>query len=121
MDIRSILGRSGERRAEKFLRRLGYRLVARNYTCPLGEIDLIFLDGTTVVFVEVKTRTGSDHADPQDAVNRTKQERIGRCATYFLRQTNSEHRACRFDVLAMTELPDQDCRIEHFIDAFVPR
>jgi putative endonuclease len=75
MDIRSILGRSGERRAEKYLRRQGYRLVARNYRCPIGELDLIFLDGKTVVFVEVKTRTGAEHADPQDAVNRGKQDR----------------------------------------------
>ena len=120
MDIRSILGRSGERRGEKYLRRLKYRLVARNYHCPLGEIDLIMLDGTTVVFVEVKTRTGDEHADPQDAVNRDKQDRIGRCATFFLRQTNSEHRACRFDVLAITDSPGEDQHIEHFIDAFVP-
>ncbi|MCL2329996.1 MAG: YraN family protein [Phycisphaerae bacterium] len=121
MDIRSILGRSGERRGEKFLRRLGYRLVTRNYKCPLGEIDLIFLDGTTVVFVEVKTRSSSQHADPQDAVNRDKQKRIGRCATYFLRQTQSEHRVCRFDVLAIVDSPERGCRIEHFINAFTPK
>ncbi len=120
MDIRSILGRSGERRAEKYLRRLGYRLVARNYRCPMGELDLILLDGKTIVFVEVKTRTGNDHADPEDAVNRSKQERIGRCARFFLRQTQSEDRVCRFDVLALTEQDGEPTRIEHFIDAFVP-
>lgn len=120
MDMRSILGRSGEQRAEKYLRRRGYRLVARNYRCPIGEIDLIFLDGKTVVFVEVKTRTNAGHADPQDAVNQHKQKKIGQCARYFLRQTQSEHRVCRFDVLAVVDLEDEPFRIEHLIDAFTP-
>ncbi|MBI4579230.1 MAG: YraN family protein [Planctomycetes bacterium] len=120
MDDRSDLGRLGEQQAERFLRRLRYRTVARNYRCPLGEIDLIMLDRSTVVFVEVKSRRGTDHADPEDSVTRAKQERLGRCAQYFLRHTHSESRACRFDVVAVTHGADQACRIEHFIDAFVP-
>jgi putative endonuclease len=120
MDLRSTLGRSGERRAEKYLRRLGYRLVARNYRCPMGEIDLILLDGATIVFVEVKTRAGSEFADPQDAVNLAKQRQLGRLARYFLRQTHSEGRACRFDVVALVLAADRSCEVEHFIDAFTP-
>jgi putative endonuclease len=72
------------------------------------------------VFVEVKTRSDADHTDPQDAVNRPKQERIGRCAQYFLRQTDSLDRACRFDVVAIVRMPDGSSRIEHFIEAYVP-
>ncbi len=120
MDLRALLGRSGEHQAERFLRRKRYRTVARNYRCPMGEIDLIVLDGQTVVFVEVKTRSDADHTDPQDAVNEAKQERIGRCARYFLRQTQSEHRVCRFDVVAITKMPDRSSRVEHFIEAFTP-
>jgi len=120
MDLRSILGRSGERQGERFLRRKGYRIVARNYRCPPGEIDLIALDGTTVVFVEVKTRSGDEHADPQDAVTPAKQQHIVRSAQWFLRQTRSEHRASRFDVLAIIRLADHSFRFEHFIDAFTP-
>jgi len=121
MDLRSLLGESGERQAEIFLRRRRYRIVARNYQCPLGEIDLIALDGSTVVFVEVKTRAGDEHADPQDAVNAEKQERIGRVARHFLRRTNSEHRVCRFDVLAIIRLPDGSYHFDHLIDAFLPK
>lgn len=121
MDIRSILGRSGERAGERFLRRKGYRIVVRNYRCPSGELDLIALDGTTVVFVEVKTRAGDEHADPQDAVTPVKQQRMGRCARWFLRHTGSEHRACRFDVLAIIQTPDGAYRFDHFVDAFTPK
>lgn len=120
MDIRSILGRSGERESERFLRRKGYRIVCRNYRRPPGEIDLIALDGKTVVFVEVKTRADAEHADPQDAVTPDKQKRIGDCARWFLRETDSEERACRFDVLALVQQPDGSYQFEHFVEAFVP-
>ncbi|HOA74757.1 MAG TPA: YraN family protein [Phycisphaerae bacterium] len=120
MDLRSILGRSGERQAERFLRKLGYRTVVRNYRCPHGEIDLVMLDGATVVFVEVKTRTGDEHADPEDAVNPGKRQRMGRAARHFLRRTGSEHRVCRFDILAIVRRPDGSSQFEHYIQAFTP-
>ena len=120
MDDRAGLGRTGEKHAEKFLRRQKYLIVTRNYRSPLGEIDLVAVDGKTIVFVEVKTRTTADHADPQDAVNREKREHIGRTAEYFLRQTRSEDRPCRFDVLAITSSGNGQLDIEHFADAFTP-
>ena len=120
MDDRAGLGRSGEREAEGFLRARKYRIVTQNYRCPPGEVDLIALDGTTIVFVEVKTRTGREHADPQDAVNIHKQQHIQRAAEFFLRQTHSEDRVYRFDVVALVLLPDGKQEIEHLIDAFTP-
>lgn len=119
MDDRAGLGRAGEKQAERHLRRLGYRIVARNYRCPLGEIDLIALDQRTVVFVEVKTRADRQHADPQDAVNLGKQQRLLRTARYFIQQTDSQDRACRFDVIAITA-EQAGTHIEHITDAFSP-
>jgi putative endonuclease len=104
----------------KYLRRKGYRLVSRNYRCPAGEIDLIVLDGEVVVFVEVKTRTGSAHADPQDAVNSTKQRHIAQAARFFLRQSDSLDRPFRFDVIAITVDAHGQMNIDHFEDAFIP-
>lgn len=119
MDDRAGLGRAGEKQAERYLRRQGHRIVTRNYRCPLGEIDLISLDDRTVVFVEVKTRTGREHADPQDAVNAAKQRRMTRAARYFIQQTGSHDRACRFDVIAITA-DNGEMHIEHIPDAFAP-
>lgn len=122
MDDRAGLGRSGEKHAERFLRRkLGYRIVTRNYHCPTGEIDLIALDGRTVVFVEVKTRSDREHADPQDAVNSVKQRRLLQSAEAFLRHTDSQDRACRFDVIAITLDDNRNMQIEHIEDAFGPK
>jgi putative endonuclease len=120
MDDRAALGRVGEREAERFLRRLRYRIVTRNYRCAPGELDLVALDGQMIVFVEVKTRSDADHADPQDAVTPVKQQHLTRAAEFFLRYTHSEHRPCRFDVLAITCKSDGGFAIEHFIDAFAP-
>ncbi len=121
MDDRAGLGRSGEQQAVRFLQRRRFRIVTRNYRCPLGEIDVVALDGRTVVFVEVKTRSDRVHADPEDAVNFVKQERLFQAARFFLRQTRSEDRACRFDVIAITRSADDGMEIEHIPDAFAPR
>jgi len=121
MDRRPQLGHRGEKCAEKFLRRRKYRIVTRNYRCPLGEIDLIALDDSTVVFVEVKTRADRYHGDPQDAVTPEKQRRLTRAAEAFLKHTSSQDRACRFDVITVTFDHDDNPEIEHFLDAFVPR
>ena len=120
MDDRADLGRVGEKQAAKFLRRKRYRIVTRNYRCPMGELDLIALDGKIIVFVEVKTRTDSEHADPEENVNLAKQQRISRCAEFFLRQTGSDDRQCRFDVIAITMNHNTKMEIEHFMDAFTP-
>jgi putative endonuclease len=116
------LGVEGEKAAERFLRRKGYRIVTRNYRClPFGEIDIVALDGSMIVFVEVKTRASRDHEDPESAVTPAKQERLIRTANVFLRQTRSVGRACRFDIVTITGVSGGVLEIEHFINAFAPR
>ncbi len=65
---KQLLGKEGERIAERYLLKKGYKLVERNYRCPSGELDLIVLDLRVVVFVEVKTRTGHAFGTPFEAV-----------------------------------------------------
>jgi putative endonuclease len=120
MEDRAGLGPTGEQYAERYLRKKRYRIVTRNYVCPLGEIDLVALDRKTIVFVEVKTRTGREHADPQDAVNAPKRQHITRVAEHFLRRTHAEDRQSRFDVVAITVTPDKQWHVEHLMDAFSP-
>lgn len=100
-DARKALGAAGERAAEQFLRRQRYTIVERNYRTRAGEIDLIALDGSTVVFVEVKTRTGTAHGSPFDAVNTRKQRQIVRVAQRFLAAKRLFERPARFDVVGV--------------------
>ena len=71
-----LFGDRGERAAEKYLKRQGYRIISRNYSTPWGEIDIVALDGTTIVFVEVKTRQSIAAGHPFEAVTHEKQSKL---------------------------------------------
>ena len=101
VDARQALGADGERAAEAFLRGQRYAIVARNYRCKAGEVDLIALDGTTVVFIEVKARTHPGFGSPLDAVDRRKQRQIQRAAQWYLSENRLHDRDARFDVVGV--------------------
>ena len=100
-DDRREVGTHGERAAERFLRQRRYTIVARNYRCPVGEVDLVALDGSTVVFVEVKTRRRDPVMRSVDAVDYRKQRQLVRVARYFIAQHRLEDRLARFDVVGV--------------------
>src|SRR3954470_22530280 len=99
---RRWFGTRSERAAARFLRRKGYRVVARNYTCPLGELDLVALDGACLVFVEVRSTESADPTVAAASVDLEKQRRLTRLALHFLQRKNLLNRAARFDVLAVS-------------------
>ncbi len=113
------LGQLGEAAAERYLKRLGYKIVARGLRFDWGELDLVAVDGRTVVFIEVKTRRSTDTGHPADAVTPDKQRRISRLALGYLKRHNLLECASRFDVIAVT-WPDTTRKptIEHFQAAF---
>ena len=119
-DPRHQLGRRGERLAEKYLKKHGLKTVARHYSTPVGELDLVMRDGDTVVFAEVKTRRDRKWADPQDAVGYNKQRCLTRAAQWFIHRKGWDDRPCRFDMIAVILPPDGEPDIEHFPDAFPP-
>lgn len=95
------LGDAGERQAARHLRKLGYRIVARRLRVGRGDIDLVALDGSCVVFVEVKTRTSSERGSPAEAVDSQKQRQLTRLALAFLKQNRLLEHSARFDVIAI--------------------
>jgi putative endonuclease len=115
---RKILGSRGERAAERFLKRQGHRILARNFRSPGGEIDLITLDGRTLVFVEVKTRRSNRHAEPEESVNHDKQRRVIQAARFYRRAKGADHLPCRFDVVAIVMGPSGRRQLRHIPDAF---
>jgi len=112
------LGLRGEQSAAWYLRRLGYRIVGRRVQLPSGELDLVALDGRTVVFVEVKTRESDQHGHASDAVTPAKQRRLTRLAVTYLKRHRLHDYPARFDVVAVTWPPGEKPRIEHFKNAF---
>ena len=96
---RRWLGQQGEDVAARFLRRQRYAILARNYRCPLGEVDLVALEKSVVVFVEVKTRRDDAFGTPAEAVDRRKRRQLQRVAEYYLGSHRLEERDARFDVV----------------------
>ena len=96
------LGREGERLAQRYLRRLGFKILYRNFRAPHGgEVDLVCRDKTcdALVFVEVKTRRGLGYGAPGEAVTRDKQKLIARGALAWLRLLDNPDILFRFDIV----------------------
>lgn len=114
---RIALGKLGEDLARKRLKKLGYRILATNYRCPLGEIDLIARDGEFLVFVEIKTRTNQSLGQAKEAVNKRKQVQLSKVALAYMKSYNLWGTKARFDVVAVG-VSDGRKEIEIIQDAF---
>lgn len=114
-----LLGDKGERYAARFLRRQGFRIIARQYRNQFGEIDLIALDGDQVVFIEVKTRKSDRFGQPAEAVDFAKQKQLTRLALAYLKKHGLLDRSARFDIVGII-WPDGQKHpdVQHFRNAF---
>ncbi len=115
---RRAVGAYGERLAERHLREQGLVVLARNWRCPDGEVDLILRDGEDVVFCEVKTRRGDRFGTPAEAVSPAKVRRLRRLAMRWLEQTTVRPREIRFDVVAVLPRSRGATVVEHIRAAF---
>lgn len=111
---RLATGRRGEQLAAGHLRAKGYRIIERNYRCKLGEIDIVAMDGDTLVFVEVRRRKTARYGTALEAVSPAKQRQVARVAEVYL--TRCTPSTVRFDVVGIT-----GDEIVHVEDAFRPR
>ena len=113
------LGRHGEDMAARFLERRGLEILERNWTCPAGEADIIAReeDGT-IVFVEVKTRSGVQMGMPEEAVTTAKRRRYEGIALYYISNYEGEEAAVRFDVVAITAAENGNALLRHHRGAF---
>jgi putative endonuclease len=98
--VSAAVGEAKERLACSYLEGRGLRLVARNYRCRRGEIDLVMRDADILVFVEVRFRRSSRFGTPAETVDTHKQRRLAAAAHHYLQQHPSAL-SCRFDVLAV--------------------
>ena len=109
-------GIAGENTAAKWLEKhAGMKLLESRYRNQAGEIDLIMLDGDTIVFVEVKTRLNAPRGSGLLAVNLKKQQRIARAAVFYLADRHMMKQSVRFDIAEVTE-----SEVIHVPNAFQP-
>jgi putative endonuclease len=107
------LGRRGEQVATEHLEACGFRILDRNWRCQQGELDVVADDDGTLVFVEVKTRSGVGFGDPTEAVTARKLARIGRLAGAWCAEHRPRSRRMRVDVVGIVLPPEGGVRLEH--------
>lgn len=100
-DSTDRLGALGERLAADYLRRQGMTIVGQNVKLGRGEIDLIAVDGRTIVFVEVKTRVSHERGHPLEAITPTKQRQLSRLALLYLKRNRLLQQSVRFDAVGI--------------------
>ena len=115
------LGARAETVALRHMRQHGLALLRRNFSCRLGEIDLILLDGETLVFTEVRYRSAGRLVDALLTVDHRKQAKLVRAAGVFMKKHPMHaRRVSRFDVIAIDVLPNMANRLTWVRDAFRP-
>lgn len=116
-DNRQSFGKTGEDLACRELERRGYAILARGYRSRFGEIDIVAKDDQTIVFIEVKARTGDDFGGGAAAVTPWKQRRISQMAVDYLSRNNLHDKPCRFDVVTV-DMKDSGPEIVVYVSAF---
>ncbi len=117
---RRALGNRGERAAVRYLRKAGWKVVARNFRCPAGEIDIIIDNGTTLAFVEVRTRSGEFDGDMGSVFPISKRRQVEQVARVWLSGRQNLERAFRFDAILIHDR-DGRTQVQHIEEAFRPQ
>lgn len=110
-------GRTGEEYTAQWLREQGFSIIAQNYHSRYGEIDIIAEDGEYIVFTEVKVRRRGSMVSPLEAVTAQKQKKILLTAQAYLVKSQYALQP-RFDVAAITLLPDGQLELQYYPNAF---
>ena len=115
------LGKWGEEQAAAFLKDKGYTICDRNWRDGHRDLDIVALneDQTTMVFVEVKTRTSAELQEPETAVDKKKIRSIANAAHRYLKQSDADYDV-RFDIISITGTDHSNVKIDHIINAFNP-
>jgi putative endonuclease len=114
------IGQFGEQAASDYLEQKGYKILDRNWRHGRAEIDIVAMDGVTLVFAEVKTRSNDLFERPESAVDEKKRRLLTRAAVAYMRKIEHEW-AIRFDIVAVVLREENRFFVDHFEDAFFPR
>ena len=118
MDERKSLGAWGEERTARFLRRKGYRILARNFRTRLGEIDLVALRRRVLCFVEVKTRPRGGGESAEASIGPVERRKLRQCAEIYLWTCRENYDECRFDAAIVLTDDMKRCDIDYKEDVF---
>ena len=110
--------RRGEDAAAAYLERIGLAVVDRNWRCRSGEVDIVAIDGTALVIIEVKTRRSARAGTPDEAVSPTKQKQLVRVARHYVSDSGLDDAEVRFDVISIAQIAENRAILRHHRAAF---
>lgn len=113
------LGERGEDAAASYLERVGMTVVERNWRCPSGEVDIVALDDTELVLIEVKTRRSTAKGAPEEAITPAKQRRYRKLAESYLQHAGDTTTPVRFDVITILAIAEDRALLRHHRGAFL--
>jgi putative endonuclease len=113
MNAKDVLGQQGERLAASFLAEAGLLVIERNWRCKHGEIDIVALDGRTLVICEVKTRSGLRFGTPLEAITRQKAWRLRKLAVLWVNAHGLIFEEIGIDIVGVLRAASGDFTIEH--------
>lgn len=113
MNAKDALGQQGEQLAAEYLQRAGYRILARNWRCAEGEIDIVMADRRALVACEVKTRSGTRYGTPLESVTRRKRARLRQLAVRWVLAHGVLFDEVRVDVVEVLKDGEDHFTIEH--------
>lgn len=111
-------GKRGELLAISYLKKLGYKIVAKNYKTNLGEIDLIARDRDTVCFIEVRSKNSPDFGLAEETITGKKKTQISKAALGYIKRFGLEDYSCRFDVVCIQNVNTSEPEIKLIKNAF---
>ena len=117
MALHNELGKWGEDVAAEYLERQGYTIIERDWKSGHRDLDIIALDGDTIVFVEVKTRSNRMFTDPEMAVDYQKIRHLQQAANHYIKYRHINH-DIRFDIITVVGTMNDSPAIDHIKDAF---
>lgn len=113
-------GKAAEDAAARHLRANGYRILERNFSTPVGEIDIVALDGEVICFVEVRSHATADFGSAMEALTKKKQRKVARAALAYLKRRRVEDAQMRFDFAAVEVADDGSHQVNVIKSAFWP-
>lgn len=111
-------GNIGESLADSFLKKMGYRILEKNYRTRFGEIDIIGNDNGCIAFIEVRARSGGNFGRPEESIGPRKQNQIARSALMYIKSRRLENEDCRFDVVCVENVNSRSPEIRLIKNAF---
>ena len=108
-----IKGNLGENIACEYLEKDGYRIITRNFNCFYGEIDIIAIKNSELIFIEVKTRCQNEYGQPIEAINFEKLKHLYNSASYFMHKQHLSNVNVRFDAIEVVLFCSHDYKIKH--------